>query len=152
VSAINVSQRKSIGETDLARLLSGMKPMLQKGSYVFCRVPSRATLEGREPLATFVESEGMTVIIEHEQADALGLVYTYRASWITLTVNSSLEAVGLTASVSAELARARISCNVFAAFHHDHIFVDKADGERACRLLEELSAKSAAEITPRAKE
>jgi len=42
---------------------------------------------------------------------------------ISLGVHSSLEAVGLTAILSARLAEAGISANIVAALHHDHIFV-----------------------------
>ena len=61
---------------------------------------------------------------------------------ITLAIHSDLEAVGLTAAVSAELTRHGISANVVAAFYHDHIFVPAADAERAVEALRTLSLKS----------
>jgi hypothetical protein len=60
-------------------------------------------------------------------------------AWITLTVYSSLEAVGLTAAVSKALTDANISCNVIAAYHHDHIFVPIQDAQHAMKVLENLS-------------
>ncbi len=57
-------------------------------------------------------------------------------------MHSSLEAVGLTAAVSAALTEAKISCNVLAGFHHDHLLVPVADAERALEVLHELSAGS----------
>jgi hypothetical protein len=47
----------------------------------------------------------------------------------TLTIHSSLEAVGLTAVFAGALARAGIGCNVVAGYTHDHLFVpaDRAD-------------------------
>jgi len=54
-------------------------------------------------------------------------------------VHSSLEAVGLTAAFSKALADSGISCNVVAAFYHDHIFVDRKDGEKAMIILNRFS-------------
>jgi uncharacterized protein len=58
---------------------------------------------------------------------------------ITLTIHSSLEAVGLTAAVSQELTNAGISCNVVAAYYHDHLFVAIEDAERAIEVLTAMS-------------
>ncbi len=54
-------------------------------------------------------------MVRREQADAAGLPYDVVAAWITLTVHSALDAVGLTAAAAGKLAAARISCNVIAA-------------------------------------
>ena len=72
--------------------------------------------------------------------DKLGLNYSFVASWITLTVHSSLEAVGLTAAFSKALAEKGISCNVVAAFYHDHLFVRQQDAAAAMETLKGLSA------------
>lgn len=60
------------------------------------------------------------------------------AAWLTLTVHSSLEAVGLTAAFSAALGEAGISCNVLAGFHHDHILVPWALRDAAVATLRGL--------------
>ena len=60
----------------------------------------------------------------------------FRAAWITLTVHSDLQAVGLTAAVAEVLTKASISCNVVAAAFHDHIFVP---ADRAADALAELA-------------
>ncbi len=80
----------------------------------------------------------MTVILTREQADGLSLPYSVVCAWITLTVHSSLQAVGLTAAVSRALAEAEISCNVVAAYYHDHLFVPVEDGGRAMVVLAAL--------------
>lgn len=126
------------GETSLSNLLIGMKPVLNDGDYVFCLVQSSFTLD-ESVLGSFRESEGLTVVMERSRADLLGLRYSYVAAWISLTIHSSLEAVGLTATFSHALADADISCNVIAAFHHDHIFVAKKDAENALAVLEKLA-------------
>ncbi|MNJ75038.1 hypothetical protein D3C77_720650 [compost metagenome] len=80
------------------------------------------------------------MIVSRGRAEALKLPFSYEAAWITLTVHSSLEAVGLTAAFATALGQAGISCNVVAAFYHDHIFVAQADAQRAMAVLEGLAA------------
>lgn len=123
------------GETDLARLLQNMRPERTPGDYVFCTVESFERAAALQPVGMFQEKEGMTVILRKQQADELSLPYAAVFAWITLTVHSSLEAVGLTAAVSRALAQAGISCNMVAAFYHDHIFIPAADADRAMEAL-----------------
>ena len=129
------------GETNLQKLLADMKPKLNEGDFVFCTVDSVENAHTLNPLCTFQETEGTTVIISKQQADDAALSYSTVCSWITLTVHSSLEAVGLTAAVSKALTEANISCNVVAAYYHDHIFVPVQDATRAMDVLQHLSAK-----------
>lgn len=121
------------GETDLTTLLKSMTPELNEGDYVFCTISNDMDL--KDVVCSFREKEGLTVIIKQELADKLKLQYSFVASWITLTIHSSLEAVGLTAAFSTALSAANISCNVVAAFYHDHIFVAKKDAEKAMDIL-----------------
>lgn len=123
------------GEKDLTTLLHSMNPVLHPGDYVFCTVADTGLIPADEIILNFKEAEGATLIIKKETADAAGLSYTFVAAWITLTVHSSLEAVGLTAAFYGALAKEGISCNVVAAFYHDHIFVDKKDAEKAMAVL-----------------
>lgn len=76
-----------------------------------------------------------------EKLHELGLVYDKEAvfSMITLTVHSSLLAVGLTAAIARVLGGEGVSCNVVAGFYHDHIFVPVGDAGRAMRALERLA-------------
>jgi len=131
------------GETDLQKLLEGMQPMLNKGEFVFCILDSTQTANALDPLCIFQEEEGVTVIIPKQQADNAALPYSVVCAWITLTVHSSLEAVGLTAAVSNALTEENISCNVVAAYHHDHIFVSIQDAQRAMTVLEKINGKRA---------
>jgi len=127
------------GETNLDRLLKTMKPKLNIGEYVFCSVKDIRSLDIKDTVLIFNEDEAITIIVKKEIADRLNLNYSFISSWITLTVHSSLEAVGLTASFSKALSESGISCNVVAAFYHDHIFVDKRDAEKAMTVLNRFS-------------
>lgn len=127
------------GKTNLSELLSEMNPQLHEGDYVFVSVSDSFSINLHDVLASFREQEGVTLVLEKQKADELSLKYHYVASWITLNVHSSLEAVGLTAAVSKVLAENKISCNVVAAYYHDHIFVDKQNDKRAIEVLKQLS-------------
>ncbi len=127
------------GEKDLAVLLKTMKPKHNAGEYVFCTNDNQKNINGNEVVMTFQEEEGTTLILKKEIADAQQLHYSFIASWITLTVHSSLEAVGLTAAFSKALAENQISCNVVSGFYHDHIFVDKNDTDKAMEILNSFS-------------
>ncbi len=127
------------GETDLQTLLKEMKPKLNNGEFVYCTIDSRSRAAELNPLCLFQEEEGVTVILPREDADKAGLSYPTICAWITLTVHSALEAVGLTAAVSHALTDANISCNVVAAFYHDHIFVPVKDAEQAMQVLLKLT-------------
>jgi hypothetical protein len=127
------------GETDLGKLLKELKPELNPGEYVFCTVNTLGNAAELDPLCIFQEKEEVTVIIPKVKADETVLFYPVVCAWITLTVHSSLEAVGLTAAVSHALTEANISCNIVAAYHHDHLFVPIRDTERAMEVLKRLS-------------
>lgn len=114
-------------------------PVLNPGVYVYCVAPPDFALPAHDIVASFREAEGLTVVLTEEAARLAGLTPVFRAAWITLTVNSQLEDVGLTAAFSEVLAEAGISCNVIAAVHHDHLFVPVERGREA---LERLSVAS----------
>jgi hypothetical protein len=112
-----------------------MKPEHNSGDYVFCKVEKLGNLNLDEVEMFFKEKEAITLILKKEIADKLNLEYSMTMSWITFSVHSSLEAVGLTAAFSKALSDRGISCNVVAAFYHDHIFVGKKDTEKAMQIL-----------------
>tara|TARA_R110000868_G_scaffold137320_1_gene350865 strand:- start:1884 stop:2276 length:393 start_codon:yes stop_codon:yes gene_type:complete len=128
------------GEKNLEILLKKMKPKLNAGEFVFCEVKNLEEISLKDILMSFREEESVTIIIEKKIADDLGLYYSFVASWITLTIHSALDAVGLTAAFSKALSDNTISCNVVAAFYHDHIFVDTKDAAQAMEILHQFSA------------
>jgi hypothetical protein len=124
--------------SDLAELLRTLRPVLNDGTFVFASLPKDADSNALEPLATFRENEGLTVVVGEERARLAGLHVLFRAAWITLTVHSDLQAVGLTAAVADALTRANISCNIIAAAHHDHVFVPAESARAAIDALQAL--------------
>ncbi|WP_416305101.1 ACT domain-containing protein [Neptunicella sp. SCSIO 80796] len=129
------------GETDLANLLSNMSPILLEPEYIFytSKTADIALYMHLDPLAYFVEREGVSLIIDKDSADQAGFEYEAVLKCITLQIHSSLEAVGLTAAVATKLAEYDISANVVAAYYHDHVFVPVSKAENAMRLLSQLS-------------
>lgn len=133
--------------SDLALLLASMQPELNEGAYVFSSVQPDRDVSCLAPVATFREREGLTVIVDEPTALREGLPVLFRAAWITLTVHSDLQAVGLTAAVAEALTKARISCNVVAAAFHDHLFVPADRAADALAQLAGLQAKALRDAT-----
>lgn len=130
------------GEHDLSIMLKDMSPNLQAGAYVFCSVEEVPQGLIEKALGTFKEEEGLTLILEQELADEHKLPYDFIAAWIRLDIHSALDAVGLTAAFSQALGQANISCNVIAAYYHDHIFVAQEDAAKAIQVLRDLAKKN----------
>lgn len=130
------------GETDLNRLLTSMQPMLRDGDYVFCSIPQGVDYGAAlDPVGYFKEEEGLTLILPRQQAEAAGLPYPAVFALITLSVHSSLEAVGFLAAIATKLASHGISVNPVSAFYHDHLFVPTAQAETAIALLHKLATE-----------
>ena len=131
------------GVTDLEQLLATLEPQVRDGEYVYVAAPDSSSdssaVLGAE--AVIHEAEGSAMVLRREVADEAGLTYDVVLSWITLTVHSSLEAVGLTAAFSTALGDAGISCNVLAGLHHDHVLVPVGRRDDAVTVLRELSGR-----------
>ena len=128
------------GEVYLQKLLKDMSPILDDHEYVFITTPAPlADMIYLNPLCTFVEEEGLTLIILKDLALAEGINFDGVFKKITLNVHSSLDAVGLTAVVASKLKDYNISANVVAAYYHDHIFVQSSLSEKALNCLKELT-------------
>ena len=112
-----------------------MEPVLHAdphGIVVSDRVPDAA-------FATVAEEEGRTVIATKAVLQAAGIDPGPEWARISLTVQSDLAAVGLTAAFARALAEKGISANVIAGFHHDHIFLPWDQRHEAMAALEGLS-------------
>ena len=130
------------GETNLEKLLTNLSPELMDGEYVFCtfRNARYGDYPELEPISAIEEAEGLTLIIPKSKADENSLDYESVFKGITLSVHSSLDAIGLTAAFSSKLSGAGISANVVAGYYHDHIFVQRELAASALRALQELAA------------
>jgi hypothetical protein len=124
--------------SNLTMLLRSMEPVLHEGVYAYCTLPHDAQIAAFAPVVTVRESEGLTLVVPEEQAVAAGLPVLFRAAWISLTVHSDLEAVGLTAAFAGALGQAGLSCNVVAGAFHDHLFVPVAQAQKALQVLSDL--------------
>ena len=129
------------GDTNLSILLRTLQPTREAGAYVFCTVGPSFAIPWPVVLGFFREAEGVTLVLRQEVADQFGLPYDLVMAWLTLTVHSSLAAVGLTAAVAHALTAENISCNVVAAYYHDHLFVAQADADQALAALRQLAAQ-----------
>lgn len=117
------------GETDLDLMLATLAVQRRPGvfTYIAVEVPTTGLIAAAH--AVIKEGRLTTIVLPIEAAERAGQKNTGQFAWLTLTVQSSLDAVGLTAAISARLAAVDISCNVLAGYHHDHLLVpvDRAD-------------------------
>ena len=126
------------GETDLEAMVASLGVSRRSG--VFTMVETDDPSEGLVTLAhaRIDEEESTTLVVEVADAIAAGFDVPIELAWLTLSVQSSLDAVGLTAHVSTVLADHGIACNVLAGFRHDHLLVPVG---RAADAVSALAAR-----------
>jgi hypothetical protein len=124
---------------ELASLLARMGPQLSEAPCVFVTRNRVSCEELEAALGSSREDEGVTLILEQDRAARLGLEAGARWARITLSVHSSLAAVGLVATVATALAEAGISCNPVSAWYHDHLFVPWEQRHPALEALRQLT-------------
>lgn len=117
-----------------------MAPRMEDGIFVFATVAGGTAPSHAAPLMIFREAEGLTLILREDEARRAGIAGTFRCRMITLTVHSSLAAVGFLAAVTRRLADAGIAVNPVSAFHHDHLFVPVDRADEAMALLRAVAA------------
>jgi len=117
------------GETDLEAMLASLAVERRPGVFTFVavEVPTPGLLTAAHGMVK--EGPLTTLVLPVQSARRAGLPVVVEMAWLSLTVQSSLEAVGLTAAFSTALGDAGISCNVLAGYHHDHLLVpvERAD-------------------------
>lgn len=127
------------GIKDLKVLLKSIKPKLDERDFVFCSISKKNFKELKiNPLMSFKEKEGITLIMNKQEAGRNKLIYESVWSLITLTVHSDLNAVGFLATIAKKLAENNISINVVSAYYHDHIFVPKDKSVKALEIIEKI--------------
>jgi uncharacterized protein len=130
------------GETDLNVLIRSMRAELREETFVFISLPAGQAMPlGLSPQMVFQEREGTTLIVGKSEAADARLGATFECRMITVTIHSSLEAVGFMAAITTKLAAAGIGVNPVSAYFHDHLFVPAARADEALRLLHELAAE-----------
>jgi len=132
------------GTSDLPSLLASLSPVVSSHVYVFLTRADATYGDGVEldPIATFSENEGLTLIVPRDRADSAGEEYDGEYALISLGVHSDLQAVGLTAAVAGALTDRGISANIVAGFYHDHLFVPLSRVDDAVAALIQLTAKN----------
>lgn len=125
------------GLTDIQSMLKALDLKLDPADYVFCSLSEQEKHKqsSLSPIATFVEDEGLTLVLPKAQAIESQLVYEGCFKRISLGVHSSLNAVGLTAAISTRLTEHGISANIIAAYYHDHVFVPSHLASEAMQAL-----------------
>lgn len=120
------------GETHLTTLLKTMSPVMKDDPFVFMTAQMFDPDIQQKAIMLFREAEGMTAIVQAENARAKD-----QPQWamITLTVHSDLSAVGFLAAITEKLAKQGISVNPVSAFYHDHLFVPWEKGDEAMQVL-----------------
>jgi uncharacterized protein len=129
-----------VTERDLATLLRALRVTVRPGAW--CMVSGVELPGDVEVQASIVEGEGTTSIISIADASRIGIAPEFVMAWLTLDVNSALDAVGLTAAVATALAANGLACNVLAAFHHDHLLVSFDEQDRAIEVLQGLAEEA----------
>jgi hypothetical protein len=128
------------GETDLSVLLASLDPVLDPREFGYAIMPHDTPLPTAfRPLGVFHEDEGVTLIAPAADLAAAGIAALTGLARLTMMVQSSLEAVGMTAAMATALTRSGISANVVAAYHHDHIFVPWDRRDEAVAVLRSLA-------------
>lgn len=126
------------GETDLATMLASLRIERCEPPVTVVHLSNPVEL-GEGVLAVLTEDEGTTAVVSIAEAERRGWPVEFRAAWLTVSVHSSLHAVGLTAALASALAERGIAANVLAGYFHDHLLVPLDRADEAVERLESLA-------------
>ena len=128
------------GKTNLKEILHNINPRLLDETFVFITSsePLEDLISSLKPKATFLEDEGITLVINQKDADAHSLKYDAIFKCISLGVHSSLESHGLISTITRELTEHKISSNISSGYFHDHIFVQDNLAAEALKVISSL--------------
>jgi hypothetical protein len=134
------------GGTDLSVLIATMQPTLDPTTYVFFNTTEPLTslpLATLQPQLIAQEAEGITIVTTEALATSHGYKeVVFPCKKISLTVHSSLEAIGLISTITNRLKDHQISTNVVSGFFHDHIYIPAGRAEDAMRVLLGLATEA----------
>ena len=130
------------GQTDLKKILESIDPYLVDESFIFMTTDqSLSSISNTlNPFASFMENEGLSLVITQATADKNAITYDSVFSCISLGVHSSLESYGLISIISRELTQNNISTNVFSGYYHDHIFVQSGKADKALEIISKIGS------------
>ena len=130
------------GQTDLKKILESIDPYLVDESFIFMTTDqSLSSISNTlNPIASFMENEGLSLVITQATADKNAITYDSVFSCISLGVHSSLESYGLISTISRELTQNNISTNVFSGYYHDHIFVQSEKADKALEIISKIGS------------
>ena len=102
------------GDENLSNLLNNLQPNLLNEDYVFITLEDYSFdfFNLLHPIATFKEEEGLTLVISEERAKRENFKYNSVFKCISLGAHSSLNSVGLIATISTLLSEKGISLSL----------------------------------------
>lgn len=114
--------------------------MLMPDTYAYVTVSGERSIPPNlNPLATFKEPEGWSLLLTERETISSGLPHAFWCRGISLRIQPSLFAVGLLAAIAERLARAGISINIVSAYHRDYIFVPTIRANEAVSILRKMA-------------
>jgi uncharacterized protein len=122
------------GERDLSTILATLEVERRPGVFVYV-LAARGTPPPEGTAAMIEEGATTTYVVDERTAP----IASFRAAWLTVTIHTSLESVGLTAALATALAAADIPANVLAGWYHDHLLVPVERADDALAVLRALS-------------
>ncbi len=126
------------GERDLGRIVEAMQIEQRPGEFVYATASSWPT-DPSDIHAVIVEDEGIGVVTTVAEAKRRGWAFEFPAAWLTVSVHTALDGVGLTTALSRVLSDIGVPCNVLAGPRHDHLLVPTERAGEAIAALEAMS-------------